>query len=1149
MPKRKLNFRRVGIAILLLLSMLFPLIQLTNGANGFIGVTYYPSGYNITTGTFFSGSVPASVQAVDQDYFIANSSGSATLTNAYNPSSHNPLGNTTLLSGAVENLASDDGVYMTFRSYENTSCSLQHYNSSNADSSSASVTYVDKVVLTFTPSLPGNYLIIASAELRGSSNAYAVQVQMTIDGLTHANPIWQPDDANMWESFFTSKVINLNNSVHTIRMQYASEDAAQTVTIRNARIMALLLSDFEANETEAEQTVTSGTYVDVVSKTFTPSTPGVYLISATAEVSAASTAYSIYTRLEIDGDAKDTMVTEGEAVTDYEVFAAHNVTILSATAHTIKIQASRETIGTMYVRRARITAVRLSDHYDYRTSSSEQQSSTTSTTWVDKTALTFAPSALGNYLIMATAKISLSTSSAGNQPAINLTMDGTQIGFWQAGLSDATDFLTFAAMASVSLSPLSHTFKIAYRTTSAFYAASIRDARIVAIRLPRQYVSEVEFVGISNDYNWADLSIAVDSSWTAGYVSVCIQIYDYQYHLYPSSGQAYASYTSSGTPDTEELYTLNIASDPSHYKNSTANWKVRMKGVRNTSVQPVPFEFKVDHVEFKPTHYTEHTVSTEFLFSSLTPNTPAQLNFTVVSHYSLADVSVTVQAWDYSASAYATSGQGYLQYVSTGTNETALLRLNIDPQFFVSSRNARIRIVGVLLTTIKYWQVINQVELIYSYVNSPPILNPIGNKIVGELTELTFTATATDPDFPVQPLTYALDTSAPDGAFITVDGIFTWTPTEEQGPGNYPIRVIVSDGLLTDYEDLVVTVFEVHIHDVAIVNATVSPANIMSGEIVTIIVTVKNQGTATETFNITVFYDGVAIETRMITGLIPDGEQIVEFSWNTTGLSDAAYRIRAEASRVTSETDTSNNTYVASVLTVGAQSLLLPVDWFVAIFCVLLVMLGLFLFLYTQRRRKKTRSYLFKKTGSFSAMFGMTHRQMMGKKMLLEIDPTSDYHLVIPSFVSESKTSDEPLYIVTSKNSAQHSSLSGESHVRFLLLTSKTHYPQQISEKETLLPADDLSVLLDTCTKVQEAETHKAINLLLDNFSDIILRCGFEKTYNFTRLLLEALSSSRATALFMFVPTAHDQEVSSSIRSLFRDRLAYTKDGPKTGNA
>jgi len=1147
MLRYKLNLYRADLTTLLLLSIFIALIPLSNGADSFINVSYYANGYNVAAGTYLSGSVPTSIQAVDQDYFIANSSGSATSTNAYNPLSHSLLGSTTLFSGTVGNLTSNDGTYMTFRSYENTSCTLQYYNSSNVESLTTSVAYVDKAILTFTPSLTGNYIIIASAELKGSSNLYAVQAQMTVDGVAYANPTWQPDDANTWEPFFTSKVINLNANAHTIKIQYASEDAAQTVTIRNARIMALFLFDFEANEIEGEQTVTSGTYVDVVSKTFTPSTPGFYLILATAEVNAASTAYSISVRLEIDGVSKDTMVTEGEAVTDYEVFAAHNVTALSSALHTIKIRASRETTGTMYIRRARITALRLTDHYDYQSSGSEQQSSTTSTTWVDKTILTFTPSTPGDYLVMGSAKINLVTSSAGNQPAINLTMDGAQIGYWQAGLSDATDFLTFATMINVSLSAVSHTFKIAYRTTNGLYAASIRDARIVAVRLARQYVSEVEFNGVCDGYNWTQLVVGVDSSWTAGYVSVFIQAYDYRSSLYPSSGQAYAAYTSSGIADTDELCLLNITSNRSDYRNSTANWKVKVKGVRSSGVEPGQFYFKVDHVEFKPSYYNEYVVSTEFLFSSLTPNVPIELDFTVVGHYSLPSVSVTVQVWDYSVSAYATSGSAFRQYVSFGVNGSVLLTLDVNPQFFVSGRNARIRVTGVLSTTVHYRQEINQVRLVYCYVNSPPVLNPIGNKVVGELTQLIFSATAVDPDIPAQFLNFTLGANTPSGASITADGFFAWTPTEEQGPGNYLIRVTVSDGLLDDSEDFVVTVFEAHIHDIAIIDARVSPTSVVSGEVVSIMVTVKNQGTAVETFNVTVFYDETAIETKTVKGLAPNGQQTLEFSWNTTGIGDAAHTIRAEASRVTSESETSNNTYAASILTVGVQSLL-PFNWFVALLFALPVVVVLILFLFVQRRKRKARFHVFDKDGLFSAQFGMTHQEMVGKKMLLEVDPTSDYNLVIPSFASEAQTSDELLYVVTNKSSTLHSSISEKPNVKFLLLTSKTHYPQQINEKETLLPADDLSVLLDTCTKLQATETKRAVNLLFDNFSDIILRCGFEKAYNFTRLLLEAIPSSEATALFVFIPTAHDQEVSSSIRGLFHTHLAYTKNGPKTEN-
>jgi len=1140
MFKHELNFLRDRLRILLLLIIFILPMPRVKGADGIIDVTYYPSSYNIATGTHFSGGFPTSLQTVDSDYFIVNSSGSATSTNAYNPTSYSPVGNTTLSSGTVGNLASNDGIYMTFQSYQNTSCILQHSNSSNAESSTTSGAYVDKVTLTFTPSLTGNHLIIASAELRSSSNAYAVQVQMTIDGVTYANPMWQPDDPNTWESFFTSKVINFNTSAHTIGIKYASEDAAQTVTIRNARIMALLLFDFVANETEGEQAVTSGTYVDIVSKTFVLSTPGVYLILATAEVNAASTAYSISTRLEIDGEAKDIMATEGEAVTDYEIFAAHNVTALSAASHTVKIRASRETTGTMYIRRARITAVRLTDYYDYRTSGSEQLSSTTSTTWVDKATLTFTPSTQGDYLVMATAKISLTTSSAGIQPAINFTMDGAQIGYWQAGLSDATDFLAFAAMVNVPLSAVSHTFKIAYRTTNAFFMASIRDARIVAARLAQQFVSEVEFTGVSDAYNWARLAVSVDSRWTVGYVSVCIQVYDYQNSQYPDPGQAYSAYVSSGTADTDELHTINISDNPLYYTNSTGHWKVRIRGVRNTGVQPSQFDFEADHVEFKSTYYSEYTVATEFLFSFLTSNVPIQLNFTIVSQYSSIGVSVAVQAWNYSASAYATSGQASLQYISSGSDETVLLKIDVNPQFFVSAQSAKIRILGVLSTIDEFWQEINQVKLVHSYVNSPPVLNPIGNKIVGELTTLTFTATATDVDVPAQPLTFTLNVNAPSGALITADGVFTWTPTEEQGPGNYLIRVTVSDGLLVDYEDISVTVFEAHIHDLAVTNATASPTNIDSGQVVTITVTVRNQGTATETFNITVFYDETPIETKTVSGLVPSGIQILEFLWNTSGLSDRSYGIRAEVSTVSGETEKSNNVYTASVVTVGGHTSLSSPDWAIVLLSASLLAFGIIFLLLLRRRKKKTKPRSIKETDSFYVQLGMTHRQMAGKKILLEIDPTSDYNLSLSSFVSETQKNDELLFIVTNRNSNLHSSFSEAANARFLLLTSKTHYPQQINERETLLPADDLSVLLDACTRIQGVDAKKTVNLLFDNLSDVILRCGFEKTYNFIRLLLEAISSPKTTAVFVFNPTAHDQEIVSSTRGLFRRQITYS---------
>jgi PKD repeat protein len=101
--------------------------------------------------------------------------------------------------------------------------------------------------------------------------------------------------------------------------------------------------------------------------------------------------------------------------------------------------------------------------------------------------------------------------------------------------------------------------------------------------------------------------------------------------------------------------------------------------------------------------------------------------------------------------------------------------------------------------------------------NVAPILAPIGNKSVDELKTLVFTATATDSDLPPQSLTFSLGGDAPMGASITPEGAFSWTPTEQQGPGVYPITVIVTDDgqpALSDSETIYVTVREVGLNPI-----------------------------------------------------------------------------------------------------------------------------------------------------------------------------------------------------------------------------------------------------------------------------------------------------------------------------------------------
>jgi YVTN family beta-propeller protein len=78
--------------------------------------------------------------------------------------------------------------------------------------------------------------------------------------------------------------------------------------------------------------------------------------------------------------------------------------------------------------------------------------------------------------------------------------------------------------------------------------------------------------------------------------------------------------------------------------------------------------------------------------------------------------------------------------------------------------------------------------------NRPPTIASITNRTVFAGQTVMFTASATDPDIPVQQLTFSLDITAPAGATIgSTNGVFAWTPDGTQAPSTNNINVIVTD--------------------------------------------------------------------------------------------------------------------------------------------------------------------------------------------------------------------------------------------------------------------------------------------------------------------------------------------------------------------
>lgn len=85
--------------------------------------------------------------------------------------------------------------------------------------------------------------------------------------------------------------------------------------------------------------------------------------------------------------------------------------------------------------------------------------------------------------------------------------------------------------------------------------------------------------------------------------------------------------------------------------------------------------------------------------------------------------------------------------------------------------------------------------------NRAPRIGAIETKAITELTQAAFTLVADDLNNSAndtlginQKLSFSLAPGAPSGANLDSDtGLFSWTPTEDQGPGNYSITVNVTD--------------------------------------------------------------------------------------------------------------------------------------------------------------------------------------------------------------------------------------------------------------------------------------------------------------------------------------------------------------------
>jgi hypothetical protein len=178
-------------------------------------------------------------------------------------------------------------------------------------------------------------------------------------------------------------------------------------------------------------------------------------------------------------------------------------------------------------------------------------------------------------------------------------------------------------------------------------------------------------------------------------------------------------------------------------------------------------------------------------------------------------------------------------------------------------------------------------------------------------------------------------------------------------------------------------------------------------------------------------------------------------------------------------------------------------------------------------------------TNVFSQTVGLSHEAILGKKLLLEFDPQSDFERIFRSLLAESASNFERTVAFTRRESHVHMLVQRQPGAKIFVLTSRVSYPKMENENLVLLPSYDTSLLLDALNKTIEAYAGSSFTIIFDSISHFVFTIGPERTYSLVRQALELMISNRITAIFLMNSKAHEQKVASTFENMFDLEIVF----------
>ncbi len=182
---------------------------------------------------------------------------------------------------------------------------------------------------------------------------------------------------------------------------------------------------------------------------------------------------------------------------------------------------------------------------------------------------------------------------------------------------------------------------------------------------------------------------------------------------------------------------------------------------------------------------------------------------------------------------------------------------------------------------------------------------------------------------------------------------------------------------------------------------------------------------------------------------------------------------------------------------------------------------------------------------TFSKLLGLEHAELLGKRVLLEYDPSSNFEEVVLKFAVEFQANVEPVSVFTSPGSPLYRKAKEQRNIRLFTSSTQTSTPVKVSDEEVLIPDRDISLLLDAVDKFLVAHHGRSVGIAMDLITDLIISQGFDKTYGVLSAISEMTEVEKATLLLLVNYVALDERALNGLRGLFRFHLRYDAEGLK----